>query len=245
MKPRSIGAACCALALVLLSVPASASIVPCVSGNLSAIDGTTCDIGNLQFTFTGFVGTASGSGITPLTDSDFNFTVLTNGFELSGPPAQTIKAPSGIQEYDSAVLNYNVTDLTGVITGVDVSGGNLSVSGPGDSGLTDASNYIFLCSNGGCNEAISELNEVYYVSGIVYSNLGDKYASGGPISSGFGEAEPFVLDAGPGDTASIDSTTTYFTFTSFTAPVPEPSLLTLVSIGVLGLISATRSKIRR
>jgi hypothetical protein len=136
------------------------------------------------------------------------------------------------------------TDLNGLIAGVDVSVGNLSVSGPGTSvGLTDASNYIFLEN---ASQDVSDLNIVSDVNGTIHDQLGLKNASGGPISSGFGEAEPFVLNAGAGDTASIDSTTTYFTFIEAPPPpVPEPSLLTVLGIGILGLIYGNRRKQRR
>jgi hypothetical protein len=69
-----------ALGLALLASPAFGSIVACASGNLSAVDGTTCDIGNLQFTFTGLQSANTG-GIA-WTDSDFFFTALPNGFDF-------------------------------------------------------------------------------------------------------------------------------------------------------------------
>src|SRR5579863_5421144 len=113
MNPKSFAAApVLFLVFALVGSPLRADIVACPSGNFSSVDYTTCDIGNLQFTFTGLVSMTSPSGTPAWTDSDFTFTVLSNGFELSGPPAQTITAPIGPEVYyDAAYFNYNVTDL--------------------------------------------------------------------------------------------------------------------------------------
>ena len=111
----------CILGFAIAASPVSASPVACASGNLSTVDGTTCDIGNLQFTYTGLSSFNGGGtvGSTPWTDSDFTFTVLSNGFQLSGPPPQTLTSVVGEDEgwEDYANLTFNVTDLNGLITG--------------------------------------------------------------------------------------------------------------------------------
>lgn len=253
------GAAGAALIFALMASTASASPVACVSGNLSTIDYTTCDIGNLQFTFEGLasdnsVNYAPGS---PWTNSDFTFTVLSNGFALSGPPAQTITAPAGGEADDLAQLDFYVADLAGSIVGLTVSGGNLSSSGPGP--ISTASNALSLISNTN-SQVLFSYNEVYDEYGTVYYNeLG--YTSGsGPIYSGNGYATPFSLEAVDSNTAGISSTTTDFIFTTEAGPlnppapapppptipqVPEPRLLGLLSIGVLGLAGVARYKLRK
>lgn len=164
----------------------------CVSGGLSTIDGTTCDIGNLRFTFTGLEGGKSISG-TPWTDSDFTFTVLSNGFELSGPPPQTITAQ--ILALDMVSLNYDVTDLNGVIFGLSVSGGNPFVSGPSASGDSEAENALSLCGSAGCGQQFLAENLLYDASGTIENGLGLYRSNGGPLASGFGFASPFELSA--------------------------------------------------
>ena len=74
-----------------LTIPALGDVMNCASGNLATVDHTTLDIG-----------------------SDFNFTVVPNGFELSGPPSQSIMAPIGsLEAGDGARLPFTVTDLNG------------------------------------------------------------------------------------------------------------------------------------
>jgi hypothetical protein len=133
--------AACAFACTHFASLLVADIIPCVSGNLSTVDNTTCDISSLQFTFTGLTSFDGGgsTGNTPWTDSDFIFTVLSNGFELSGPPPQKITSVAGSNDVwaDYAYLNFQVTDLDGLITGLGVSGGTPSVSGPSFPSPTD------------------------------------------------------------------------------------------------------------
>jgi hypothetical protein len=241
MKLKSLaGTAGAALIFALLASPAFPNIVDCVSGNLSTVDGTTCDIGNLQFTFTGLMsGNSSGS---PWTDSDFNFTVLSNGFELSGPGPQTITAPLNGQfegnAYDYGQLDYSVTDLTDAIIGLEISGGSLSASG--NFGVSTAENSAEICGTiNPCSQAYGAYNEVDDFYGPIYSYLGVTSGSGAIISA-TGDAVPFDLSATNGNSASINSTATSFTFITGPTPIPEPSLLTLLSIGLLGLGYATK-----
>jgi hypothetical protein len=217
------GAGSLTLIFAYLATPALANIVACASGNLSTVDGTTCDIGNLQFTFTGLQGSNS-DGIA-WTDSEFTLTVLSNGFELSGPPAQTITAPSNGVVVDSAELDFNVTDLTDAIVSLDVFGSDLSVSG--DGGVSQAENELYLC-NVGCTQALVAYNDVTDQQGAVYD-----FGGGGPgvVISGYGVATAFSSYAEYGNTASTNGTAD-FTFTTGPTPptqVPEPHSLMLLS----------------
>jgi hypothetical protein len=182
----------------------------------------------LQFTFTG-LESANSFG-SPWTDSDFTFTVLSNGFGLSGPPAQNITAPG----VDYAQLDYDVTNLTGSIYYVTEFNGNAV----GGSGLTShAFSAIYLCSNG-CLQELAAFTGGGY-AGSIYAD-----ANGEPISSGYGAATPFDLDVIGCCTSFIGGTTTDFTF-STNEGTPEPRLVVLLSVGVLGLLCARRGKLRR
>jgi hypothetical protein len=226
------------LPLAFLASPAFADVGNCVSGNLAGIEGATCDIGYLQFTFSAFsaenysVDNSSQNTTygTQWMASFFTFTVLSDGFELSGPPPQSVTAPSSGSATDFAFLNYSVTDLDGEITGVGVSGGTPSVSG---TDFSNADNYLSLSNSSTVQEAYNELTQM---SGTIFNNLGYS-ASGGPISSGSGSAYPFSLSAYDGSSASISSTNTSFIFgTSVPQPsVPEPSGLILLGVSLLGV----------
>ena len=255
VKLRFLSVSSVAVIVLFLAIPAFANIVACASSNLSTIDGTTCDIGNLQFTFTG-LQSANTNGIV-WTDSDFFFTALSNGFVLSGPPAQTLTNTGDSEAVNYAQLTYNVTDLSDAITGVGVFGGNPAVSGPDTSfPATSFAIYADLLSCGnslecptGSPQVLYALNENYDDAGTIRTSQGSVNFYGGSIISGSGVAEVFALIAQPGDTAGIDSTTTAFTFTTGPyvppPPIPEPRLVTLLCIGVLGLVCATRVRLPR
>lgn len=232
------------------AIPAFADIIPCASGNLSTVDFTTCTIGNLQFDFVGLVSeNTSGPA---WADSDFNFTVLSNGFELSGPPAQTVNSTPENSNLDFVQLRFYVTDLDGVITNLGVS--ELSTTSIEPSFEDYALNDLSLFGPGLVDPGID---------GQVVLNSGNTAYSGsdqrsydmvtGPAFSGYGTAEPFEVSASNGASSSLDSTATYFIFTTGPTPppppstIPEPRLLLPLSIGFLGVVwlARARAHIRR
>lgn len=231
--------------LSLLAGPAFADIIPCASGNLSTIIGTTCDIGPLQFTFTALNGQIGGGtvGFAPWSASSFTLTILSNGlstgFELSGPPPQTVAsiADSVLGFEDYAQLYFQVTDLDGLINGVAISGGHLSVTGP----------PAFANDNVASNEL--QLGS-YFVTDVTYGvgvAIPYYHVYGPPFSSGVGVAEPFLLYAEGGDTASIDDVATYFDFATEPLPlpppnsIPEPSYLNPLCVGFLVFVFFSRA----
>jgi hypothetical protein len=144
----------------LLVVPhiASADGTPtCSARNVSGLIGTTCDIGNLQFTFTAFASqnradTLGPSPVnlynSPLSSAEFSFVPVDGGFTLIfDGGAQTLSAPAGVSAAEDAELHYtvSVTDpLAEHLVNESVTGGVISVSGStfavaGYNGLTDAS----------------------------------------------------------------------------------------------------------
>jgi hypothetical protein len=132
-----------------------------------------------------------------------------------------------------------LTDPVDFITGINISGGNPFALG--SSGTSFADNFLFLQSNSG--QQFEAYNKVVDLGFATYDYLGINSGSG-LVSSGFGYALPFELFADLGDTAGIDSTTSSFIFDTGTG-VPEPSLLAPLSIGVLGLLFATRGRLKR
>jgi hypothetical protein len=221
--------------LSFLASPASADTL-CVSGNFSALIGTTCSIGNLTFTFTQDYGAnwsyttdpVSGAVTTtnyaPPTANDFTFTVLSDGFELTGPSTPiSITAPlTGAAAIAYGVF-YTVTDVGGEITGIHVSNENFSATG---SNFSDGENNLDLGDLGPNRvtmQAFNILNDVYGTP----SPLSQESANG-TITSGYGDAYPFQLYAQYGNSASISGVDALFTFstTNPAAPVPETGALT-------------------
>jgi hypothetical protein len=224
---------------ISMASPARADSI-CETSNLSALIGTTCDIGSLQFTFTGTSGelavfTNTFTEETPLMPDDFTFIPLPDGFQLSGPGAKITAPvpPAGSGEVDITddifELRFTVADLNGAITGVSAMGGNPTASGTrGASSAVRVALFPVLPPPSGCLEAIS--------SNVGEENLGtvstEQTSSNpcGPIYFADGSAEPVNLSASNGDTASVD-TTTQFTFMT-----PEPGTLTLLLCGLMLLV---------
>jgi len=213
----------------------------CVAGSLAPVIGTTCDIGSLQISFTSFSGSnESVDGSQTLSystwdASQFAFTPVAGGFTISlDSGEESITAPAsdhGIGEtVDAAVLDFDVTDTTGNLTGIAVDPGTLSATG---SNLAEASaSGQVLCS--GCASEISAT--VYQNENMPLVSEQDQL-SGSPFSSGSGNAEVFLLNAENGDSASWSGATTY-TFESAPANAPEPSVLTMLGAGFAFLMGA-------
>jgi hypothetical protein len=211
-----------------LSAPALAETL-CSAGNLSGLMGTTCDIGDLQFTFTSFMSMDTATG-TPWSPSNFTFTPvstsLTNGFTLTfdGGP-QSITAPAGADVADDAELSYLVGTLnTEDITSESVTGGATSASGS----TFSVAEYTGETHTGGLvvSEDVGTVQE-----GGKVTHFDFPFNRGIPFRGGFGDAFPFELFARDGASAAWDGLPTTYTYTT----APEPDSLLLLSIALVSL----------
>ena len=125
------------LLLAAGSLPAMADSM-CTAGSYSTIQGTTCDIGSLRFTF-GFLegpnfsydaSTGLFSYYSPWTASDFSFTPTATGFAigLASFDSQSITAPANGFADDFIEIPFSVTALRGAILRTTSSGGTPAVS---------------------------------------------------------------------------------------------------------------------
>jgi hypothetical protein len=235
---RFLGRAASIVLLCILVTAPLFAVGPCASGNLSGLIGATCNIGSLQFTFTGLTGnryiatnsttrTSTPMGA-PWLASDFNFTVLpsVNGFSLSlaNPAPQSITGPGGGNNFgtqDSAALLYTVVDLTGNITGESITGGQFTASG-----TAFGEGLVLGVTSGGIGKNVfsEELLEDAFGLNASYSPGGlcpgapCTGSNGNPFPSGTGSATIFSLSAENLNTVSWDGTPSTFTFT--TQPIP-------------------------
>jgi hypothetical protein len=233
--------------LAMACSPAARGDQTCASGNLASVVGTTCNIGALQFTFTGVTSyeqtfdpyTETYTDMTPWAASDFTFTRVTNGFTLAfsgGPQPQSVTAPLGadstVDEYFS--LSYNVIDSSGYIVGVGVTGGSLIATGATE---WFSGQYGYVETPGDESEAYGT-NQVLQNRGVVVTSVVQNGLVGPPISSGSGEASPVHLFAHNGDGAAWDGTPTTFTYD--TVPAPERGTSMLLCAGLFSIFFVRR-----
>jgi len=231
--------------VVLLLAPriASADGAPaCPASTVSALLGTTCDIGNLQFSFSsGMILQSSADGIfstPPWSASDFFLTPVPHGFAISFDGGPLSVAGSFVN--NTAVLTYGIGVLGGYgISGVNLTGGAISSSGHGaanyNAGTADSTFTFFTSSqtvtSGGSAATNEQTNAAY------------------PIGVGSGEVFPFELDSGQDGTASWDGAPETLTYTEVFVPEPASLLLLIVGLVCLGgyslLWNTTNMKIQR
>ena len=217
-----IAAATVAILLGWLFAPAARATSLCAAGPLTNVAGTTCDIGNLEYTF----DTDTTSFLTqellpnPYPASDFTFTPSGNGFVISGPVVSVTGASTYYIEA-AAYLGYSVTALgTSTITGISVSCGPLVVNG--------------YCSNTLSLSGVDLISTQYNLTPATPDNCIPACGT-----SGTGEITIFDLQApAGGGTAEWDPSTSVIVDSAGGTPVngvPEPATLLLCGAGLAGL----------
>jgi hypothetical protein len=230
------------LLLVAGGLPALADSM-CTAGSYSTIQGTTCDIGSLQFTF-GLLSAqnysydaSTGSYVydSSWTASDVSFTPTASGFALglTNFDSQSITAPANGSAADYIYIPFSVTALSGEIVRTTASGGTPSVSS-GSNYAVAYPDYVFLSGATGYQQAYSYLENDY---GTPFSGQ-YQYASRS-LSSGSVDSYPFYLQAATGGTASITGTTATFDFLT-AAPEPDTCLIAGAALVGLGLLARKR-----
>lgn len=230
----------------VLAAPAS-TVAACPAGYLSDVIGTTCDIGKLQFTFTGFESqnflVDSGNIIynQPWSASDFYFTPyfgLGKGFTLTflGDP-QELDAPLNGYGYDFAQLDYSVRviDFGGSIFGLSAPFGFRSLDAWGHTQSEALSQADLVSDFGGlqCDvyDVVDQQNGVIDERTQFYDPCG--------WYRGHGMVQPFNLSAFAGDGAYWDGAPITLQFDY----MPEPGTLVLFGTGLISLAGVVRRRL--
>lgn len=222
---------CVLVSLIFLAGPASANSA-CVAGNFSSVDGTTCDIGTLQFTFTGTQSFGGGWNA-----SNLFFTPTADGFTftfLGGPQSLTESNPYPYLDdvFDELGVNYTVVALQGFLDGVGVSS-NATFGATGFSSF--ATNGLISSPPAGdagiaasCGVQLGILPPPPPVCGL--TNFDFPAANPHPTTAS-GSATVFDLIAANG-TAFWSGSPTTFSF-STESSMPEPSSVPMLGIGFI------------
>jgi len=234
-----------ALAAMLSASSASADTA-CTAGNLSSIMGTSCNIGPIQFTFTSLYAvynvtndaTGQVSDNLNFAASDFYLAPTTDGFTLTllnGP--QLMSASPGNIAGEDVFLSYNLLllDPSLYVTGESVTSPGLSSTGSGRHSFATVTGWT-----------TSQYFGQIYGGTVIDNNFGTVTSypfvyRGGPnepLSAGLSDPGVIglLLTAYSGNNAYWSGSTDV-SFT--TAPVPEPRLLVMLTIGLLGLAGAS------
>jgi hypothetical protein len=232
---------CVLVSLIFWAGPASANSV-CMAGNFSSIDGTTCDIGTLQFTFTGTQSFGGGWNA-----SNLFFTPTADGFTLTflgGPQSLTESNPYPYLDdvFDELGVNYTVVALQGFLNGDGVSS-NATFGASGFSSF--ATNGLISSPTDGsagiatsCGVQLGELPPPPPVCGLL-TDLDAPAANPHPTTAS-GSATVFDLIAANGTSFWSGSPTTFSFSTENTMPEPSPVLMLGIGLVCVGLLSLKR-----
>jgi hypothetical protein len=234
-------------ALWLASTPsASATILQCASGAVSTLAGTTCSIGNLDYTF-GAASIRNDGGIVGLTTASIFLTVnpVNNGFTLSGIISETNATGTHEDELDWSDT-FSTIDTQSSITGV-TAGVTGTIAG---AGLTAFVEDNQVAANNGSNTAISQPglgNGASCGVGFGVSGNCTKLFNVAAVSATGSNGTNIIygIIAVSGGSASITSAEYFVTgVPAGSAGTPEPATAGLLMLG-LGLMVAQRRSRRR
>jgi hypothetical protein len=212
----------------LCLVPSMAFANSCATGALSSLIGTTCAIGDVSFAFSpssqdNFSGVSANSIIfTPDTSSPLN-----PAFFLSGPFSVTATGSGTLSSENFSLLWVpSILDPSLQITGATALLVNPVVP------LAPSSGFINGGNNFGFTNAIVQTGGPNVNPSTVAFHLAD-FPPGSP--DGYFGAVTVIDSTGSGSTTSVDAMEHQYHL----APIPEPSSLLLLGVGLLCLAGLT------
>jgi PEP-CTERM motif-containing protein len=257
----------CFVMLAALGSPAYGA-VPCQPGTWGSILGTTCSVGALDYTFTGFSTTLSVGGVptanpTALTPGDISFLPTGTAFTLSVANDQRIESVGTFVDL-FVVLDYVVVANGGaMLSSATMTGASYDVAWgcpPGPPCLSTGAHPDLHAQS--MSEWVTEADPFAEVSpriavlsntlvtaytvanlpGGEFQILNQVSTSGGPFASGVGQITLFGLVVAHGGIALWDPQMTFgYALTDVTAvPEPQTYALLLLGLGMMGFFARRR-----
>jgi len=231
------------------------NLVPVVSQEppLSSTAGTTCDIGQFEYHFTGYLtknGTTALPNLPGPLISDFTFipfgvagNLTTSGFSLTLNTPMSLTAPPGGNGFGQEFfqLFFTITDIGApgeIISTPLITAPGLSASGDASTTASALAEINGLDLNAGCLLTATFVTNCYRADSVGPGSTGSILKFGPDFASGFGDVGVF-LNAHNGGTASWDPSLT-FSLPQAPSTTPEPSTLLLLGSG-LGLAALRRT----
>ncbi len=233
----------------LIALPGMASAGSCVSETVQALLGSSCNIGDLQFTFgsTYLLNSSDSTNSGEYAASAVTFTPGTGGFTLSG----SFSTSSSSFAYGEGSLSYSLSVTDGTLSGITTSISSPSLSVQPQSGSTSTAEIQAANVVQGSIEAVTQpyLSQSYGNSQVNGNAGNGGNASVSPsvsVTSGSANIATEVnYHSGDAGLATASFTSASFGFTVTPTATPEPSgWLLLATIGALTILPIRRLRRR-